>query len=1249
MTAALAPSLVRPARPPEPELRWDDAGRRVLTHGSGPLRIIGGPGTGKTTLLLTAIAGRLARGDDPARTLVLVGSRRAAAELRERLVRLGAGHGATSRETLVRTVHSYAFGVLRLHAARHGDPPPRLLASAEQDALVRDLLGGEVEGVVPGSGWPHRIEPALAVPGFAAELRELLLRAAERGLGPDELAELGARHDVAEWAAAGRFFRGYEQVTLLRGAAGRGAPQATAPALDAAELVAAALDVLAADPELLAAERERVRHLVVDDAQDLDPQQMELVGVLGRSARTVLLAGDPDQAVLTFRGADPAGMRAIEADTVVLTVDHRNAPAVRAAGAAIAARLPGVGEGRRRVAPRAATSQPPATGPSAAPHLRPSGVETSAPARSPAEIAPREDRPGSGEAAAGSGSGDAQAAACSGSGEVRQASAGGEPPTGAAPTEDRSEAEGGRVAVRVFTSAAQEAGWIADQLRRAHLTGGVPWSRMAVLARSARRALPTLRRALLAAGVPIAAPPDELPLARQPAVVPLLMVLRYATRPAELDADAATALLTSPLGSADPLRMRRLRRGLLRLRAAGSAATTPADTAASGAAAPRPSAATSGAAATPSDAATSGPAAAPPRAAASGAPAADAASTPVAEAPDAPHDPPPAIASGPGEPPTGADAERVGSDPLLVEALRAAAAGHPDPLAALPAQETAPLRRIGGLLAIAGDAARAGESAEEVLWRVWQACSLARRWSEASARGGPVGAAADRDLDAVLALFDAAARFADRLPGADVATFTEYLAEQQLPGDSLAERAPRAEAVELLTAHAARGREWDVVAVPGVQEGAWPDLRLRGSLLGNERLVDLLGGVAVPGAEAVSRVAPLLAEERRLFYVACTRARHTLLVSAVQGEDEQPSRFLDELDPLPAGQSDRPVHRPGRSLVLAELVGELRRATCAPDGQDPEASAARCARAAMQLARLAEAGVPGAHPDDWYGASPVSSATPLRPGGAIVPVSPSDVEKILRCPLRWVLERHGGSDTGALAAVTGSLVHALVQAEAAGAPTAELDNALHSAWARLDVGAPWFSRRELARVRGMLGAFDGWLRSSRAEGLRLVAVEQPVQLDLVDEVDARRGGAGLRLRGRVDRLEVDAEGRPVVVDVKTGRTAVSARAAAEHPQLALYQLAAALGAFGKLVRDGAPPGGARLVYVADQRSDGQAKEPSQPPLDEDGVAHWQRVLHTCAEETSGAVFVARVGPDCDRCPVRTACPAHGAGRGVPDA
>ena len=103
----------------------------------------------------------------------------------------GGGPGRTSREPLVRTVHSYAFGVLRLHAARNGDPPPRLLASAEQDAVVRDLLLGELLGEAPDSGWPARLRPAIGLPGFAAELRELLLRAAERGLGPGRADRAG--------------------------------------------------------------------------------------------------------------------------------------------------------------------------------------------------------------------------------------------------------------------------------------------------------------------------------------------------------------------------------------------------------------------------------------------------------------------------------------------------------------------------------------------------------------------------------------------------------------------------------------------------------------------------------------------------------------------------------------------------------------------------------------------------------------------------------------------------------------------------------------------------------------------------------------------------------------------------------------------------------------------------------------------------------------------------------------------------
>ncbi|MGH3887500.1 MAG: UvrD-helicase domain-containing protein, partial [Pseudonocardiaceae bacterium] len=421
---------------------WGPDARRVLEHGGGSLRVLGGPGTGKTTLAAHTVADRvLHHGVDPERVLVLTASRRAAADLRNRIVERLAAHGVTPtvREPLVRTVHSYAFAVLRLQASLQDLPPPRLLSGPEQDVVIRELLAGELE--TGGRNWPVRLRPALGLPAFAAELRDLLLRAAERGLGPEDLIALGRTSGRAEWVAAGRFFRSYEQVMLLRGSVGTVAPQATAPALDAAELVSAALLVLDTDAEVLRRESDRVRHLIVDDAQHLDPLQATLVTRLGAGASEFLLLGDPDQTVFSFRGADPGLLTTDGSAIVRLRTDHRMAPAVRSAVSRLAARLPG---------PRAELHGP----------------------------------------------------------------VGEQPP--------------GKVAVRVFGSAAAEASWVADQLRRAHLLDGLRWADMAVIVRSTARTLPALRRALLAAGVPVAVPREELPVARHGAVLPLLGVLRCA-------------------------------------------------------------------------------------------------------------------------------------------------------------------------------------------------------------------------------------------------------------------------------------------------------------------------------------------------------------------------------------------------------------------------------------------------------------------------------------------------------------------------------------------------------------------------------------------------------------------------------------------------------------------------------------------------------------------------------------------------
>jgi superfamily I DNA/RNA helicase/RecB family exonuclease len=1073
------PTLVRRRAQSVAEPHWEPAAHRVLSGERGMLRVIGGPGSGKTTLLAGAAADRVhADAESAEHVLVLTGSRRAANAMRSRITALLAAKQHTDgprtvREPLVRTVHSYAFAVLRRQAAMHELPPPRLLSGPEQDAMVRELLAGDIES--GARYWPPRLRAALAVPGYAGELRDLMLRAAERGLGPEHLIEFGKRHGREEWVAAGKFARQYEQVTLLQGAVGAESPQATAPALDAAELVASALLALDTDAVLLREERKRVRHLLVDDVQNFDPLQFRLAGVLGASAEQYVLAGDPDQAIFGFRGADPDLLANADPDgerTVTLTGDHRMSTEVRDAVHRLATRLPG------------ARPRPP-------------------------------ERP-----------------------PERQ--------------EQEPERAQGRTQVHLFASSAVEATWVADELRRAHLHDGVLWSEMAVVVRSTTTALPVLRRALQSAGVPLEVPADELPLARQNAVRPFLALLRCAVPPSDgradpLDPETAEMLLASPLGGADALAMRRLRRGLRRLELAGGGARS--------------------------------------------------------------------------------------SGELLVEVLRSN-----DVLAGLSDTEAAPVRRISALLATAQAGIASGASVEEVLWRLWQASGLERRWSSASAGGGFTGRAADRDLDAIVALFAAAGRYVDRLPGASVSGFADYLAAQQIVGDTLAPAAPSGEAVTLLTAHAAAGREWTVVAIPGVAEGVWPDLRLRGSLLGVERLVDALSGVDSGGDSPVSATAPLLAEERRLLLVAASRAKHTLLLSAVRGEDEQPSRFLEELiDPdglAAAGDVDlAPVYTPGRGLVLSELVGELRKVVC-----DENAAAERRQRAGTQLARLAEAGVNGAHPDEWFGLPEPSTQAPLWPEEEPVTVTPSTLELLMRCPLRWLIERHGGAEVAETPAVTGQLVHALAQAAAAGADGEELNTALEEAWRTVDAGAPWFSRLEARRLAEMLQRFQDWLRSSRE-----VLTEAGVERGLSVQVPRADIGPALRVRGRVDRLELDPEGKPVVVDIKTGKTPVSKDDAAVHPQLALYQLAVALGAFDE---HSAIPGGARLLYLAKADRGGGATERVQPPMDAETVTKWRGAVATAAAEATGPEYTATEGPDCPRCPVRIACPLHDAGRQV---
>ncbi|WLW52361.1 ATP-dependent helicase [Streptomyces sp. YU58] len=1106
--------LVRtpPARPDPPRL--DAAQRSVVDHRTGPLLVLAGPGTGKTTTLVESVAARIARGGDPARVLVLTFSRKAAVELRDRMaLRTGA-----ARAPQATTFHSFCYALVRAH--QDSDlfvEPLRLLSGPEQDVAVRELLAGQPDLERLGLAhvrWPDELRACLTTRGFADEVRAVLARSRELGLGPDALDAFARRIGRPDWRAAAAFLAEYLDVLDLQGV------------LDYAELVHRAV-LLAHRPEVAARLAEQYDAVFVDEYQDTDPAQVRLLHALAGGGRTLVAFGDPDQSIYAFRGADVNGILEFPRDFP--RADGRPAPVEvlrtsRRSGAALL------------TATRLLTQRMPLT------RLPADKV------RAHRELAPVRD--------------------------------------------------GGRVEVYTYPTPGTELDNIADILRRAHLEDGVPWGEMAVLVRAGSRTIPTVRRALTSAGVPLDIDGDDLPLRHEPAVAPLLTALRAvaaaetaeaAERDAEaeraeegteeraedvsteetapdaddeprsdtswLDTETALSLLASPLAGMDAADLRRLGRALRdEERAAGN---------------------------------------------------------PL---------PPP-------------------SDELLARAL-----AEPERLAVHDPVYARGAQRLGALLRKARERLAGGGTAEEALWDLWEGTPWPARLERAARRGGAAGRNADRDLDAVCALFATAARAEERTGGRGALNFLEEIDAEDIAADTLTRRAVRPDAVRLMTAHRSKGLQWRLVVVAGVQEGLWPDLRRRGSLLEADRIGrDGLAEPLTPGA--------LLAEERRLFYVAATRARERLVVTAVKApadDGDQPSRFLTELGVEPRDVTGRPR----RPLSVAALVAELRATTVDPRVSDTlrEAAAHRLARLAALADEDGRPLVPSAHPYRWWGMfEPTESKVPLRDRDQPVVLSGSALDQLANtCALQWFLGREVKADAPATAAQGfGNVVHVLADEVASGhspADLAVLMERLDSVWNALAFDAPWKSEQEKANARVALERFLKWHVMDRT-GRTPVASEHDFDVTL------EAGDVEVRIRGQMDRVETDAEGRAYVVDFKTGKQSVSSAEVERHPQLAVYQLAVREGAVDEAFDGVRPePGGAELVQLrqgAAKRDGGETlpKVQAQDPLEGEWVGD---LLATAAGKVLDERFTPSTGQHCSHCAFRASCSAQPEGRHVVD-
>ena len=1044
----LAPRQVHAAAP---SLTADQQSAVSVPQGTGPVLVPGAPGTGKTTVLIEAAVERVQRdGIDPERMLILAPSRLAADFLRDRFT---ARLDRSLSTTPARTWASYAFDLIRRAKAEGVIPlarPPRLLSGPEQDLIIKELLDGHR---LPGLElpWPEDLNGALETRGFRQEVRQLFDRIIESGRTAEDLEMLGRECGRPDWIAAAALYNEYRDVLDLR------MPEA----FDPAGIITAARHIFQDAPEFLAAERDRLQLVVVDDIQEANPAVFELLADIA-AGKDCYVAYSPDTVVQGFRGARPdlvaelprllsPGAPPVERP---LSSSHRLVPALADAWLGVAGRI----------------SQ-----------------------RAGGQLARQLERP--------------------------QA--------------DRPEGnmQEGSVEAHLVPSPVHELRYVAQRILDQHINHGRDLTDIAVIVRNGGQ-VSELQRYLSGQGIPVRVPVAESAVRDEVAVRPLLDAFAIALDPTLLTPEAAVSLLTSRIGGATSIELRRLRQSLRREELLGGGGRT--------------------------------------------------------------------------------------SDALLVEALL-----EPGALSALGIEGRA-ARRAARMIQSGREAAlQPGANAESVLWALWSSTGLAASWTETALAGGPHGARADRDLDAMMALFHTAERYVDQMPGAGPEQFLEYLLNQELPMDTLAARAQVDDAVELMTPASAAGREWPVVIVAGLQEGVWPNTRLRGELLGSTLYADAVehGSAYAMQRDPLSRLRDIRYDELRSFSTAVSRSRELLICTAVASEDDQPSSFLDYVAPLERGQEHRgftPVERP---MTLRALVAELRQHAQLDGNQSAEAR-----EAVRVLARLAaaEPPVPGAHPSTWWGLAPLTTDAAVVPPGGTVSVSPSKVETVQKSPLDWFVQAAGGEAATDFARSLGTLVHAIAQ-ELPDASGAEYLAELVRRWPTLGMKDNWEGRLDFQRAESMVRKLAQYILVMRSEGRSLVGVEQDFEVPLgdvaVDELAPRQAN----LRGQVDRLEIDGQGRLVIVDLKTGKRQPGKAELSRHPQLGAYQAAVLAGGFAEATgrEGGTLPGGAVLAQLGTSTRNPAVQQ--QDPLDPQ--ENWALdMVKDAAQVMGGKEFEARHDP-----------------------
>ena len=1143
--------------------------------------LTGIPGTGKTHHLTERALRYLADGNDPARLLILAPTRTAATRMRDTIA-------ASSDRSLsvapTRAWAAYAFDLLK-RAQTRGllsgvEGNLKLLSGPEQDVIIGELLANHAQGIAPGPTWPDVLRDALPTRGFRHEIRDFFDRMAEYDLTADDVHRLATEHNQPAWHALAQLHTEYRAVRALR----------AKNAYDPAVLINDACRLLLRAPEFLAEERRRYDLILIDDVQELSPSIYRLLRLIAAEEPPAdaahltethpdLFAEGPqvvmtysDEAVVQgFRGARPDLVTTLQASfpsmrTRTLTTSYR-LPALM---------MPLVADIRRRL-PRYTRFVPLTAEQEGVKDGTQGGSKNSAPATfGRINTTPADE-------ALTWGAADEPLLHLGADGKILD------------PAHYRTAPAG--VYKYALSSSQDEANLIAQMLLEERIYGNHPYRKSAIIVRSSAD-VARIRRVLSSNGIPSRTSAALVPVRDEPAVRPFLdalSLLVYARKRGEkalnpavtgagyealspdeaeeimrksLDdviaeenrsnplngANSAITLLTSRLGGASSMDVRRLRQQLrsvelqtgghrpsddLLLGALLHPETLPAEGV--GRAVHRIAAVLSAgrkALARPDSTSTevlwalweaSGLEKTWVAQTRSAGPEADAAHRNLDamiglfEA-----------ASRFDEQMRGAGAEQF-LDFIDAQDLPM------DTLAARGVRQDA--------VEILTPALAAGQS-----WRTVYVCGLQEgTWPNTTVRGSLLGTGDLVDLcDARIRqrAQQQAGEGEQQVPPARIRSYPERVRDTR--HDELrmfAVAATRASTRLVLTAvrneDEAPGEFFDFV-VPTDAENDSPE-------------------VPITRVRRPATLRSLVAELRR-----------TLVEDALTAMSAEDAELKNA-----AGSPGSEAHAPDAPAT-------------AEDALNPEAAAFRFDAASRTLARLARVQAPGASPEQWWGLLPLSSTEPFfaRPahntpengadeGRRTIALSPSRLETIHNSPLDWLVSAARAEAQTDLSRSLGTLVHAIAEEYPTGT-LEQLQTALEERIGSLGVPArredeseeeyrervPWEAYALYERAKRMILRLSYYYRQHMGDaGWQNLGVEGsfavrvPVPFDPAGEV----GELDALLTGRVDRLEgtapaEDGTRRYAIVDLKTGKSKPTGSEMETHPQLAAYQIAVEAGA-----------------------------------------------------------------------------------------